>query len=426
MPLFAQVLPACSWPLEITGTGLTNVAYPDTNATYWTMPIDSTRWQSIVIKGAYPQSRFFSFVPYVAQGAVANNAALNDVDINPDPGSTNPFRQAAQNGTADYYTVTASRYPPTGNETNFLPLGATRLAWIIYRVYVPDKGLSNNAGVPLPSITVVGRDGRSRELPPCHANNATEASPEPSGTPFSQGLVTDAAAAQLPNGFEALKSSAASCQPTPLISWIPANTGGYFPNPANKYIAVPGLCFQPDRVVVVRGKGAVFPDTFNGHPIWEPPGVNMRYWSLCNNNQKAPYPVVDCVADYKTSLDAQGYYTYVLSEPDSRNADTPPSWIPAGASWISWGSKIAPNILLMRNMLPDPAFPHSVQDAIQQGCAVDNESGSSPSRESIVAGGDCAKQVMGDYYPTAVYCPKQVLINEGWQGCFAAAGLAGH
>jgi hypothetical protein len=36
----AQVLPVCSWPLETTGQSTTNVAYPDTNATYWTMPFE--------------------------------------------------------------------------------------------------------------------------------------------------------------------------------------------------------------------------------------------------------------------------------------------------------------------------------------------------------------------------------------------------
>ena len=39
----AQGLPVCSWPLETTGTGPSNVAYPDTDATYWTMPFDTKR-----------------------------------------------------------------------------------------------------------------------------------------------------------------------------------------------------------------------------------------------------------------------------------------------------------------------------------------------------------------------------------------------
>jgi hypothetical protein len=163
----AQVLPVCSWPLETTGSGITNVAYPDTNATYWTMPFDSDRWHSIVIKGTYAKARFFSFVSYVAQGSVvANNGSLNDVDIDPDPGSTNPFKQGSDPNAPHFYTVTASR-SATGSETNFLQLGDTRLVWIIYRIYVPDAGLDRQAGAPLPTITVIGKDNRPRTVAPC-------------------------------------------------------------------------------------------------------------------------------------------------------------------------------------------------------------------------------------------------------------------
>jgi hypothetical protein len=114
----AQVLPFCSWPLVTTGTGITNVAYPDTNATYWTMPFDSVRWKSIVITGTYPQSRFFSYVAYVANGSVAENGSLNDVDINPDPGNTNPFRTSPVNGEPRDYAITSSRGAPSGCVAN--------------------------------------------------------------------------------------------------------------------------------------------------------------------------------------------------------------------------------------------------------------------------------------------------------------------
>jgi len=52
---------------------------------------------------------------------------------------------------------------------------------------------------------------------------------------------------------------------------------------------------------------------------------------------------------------------------------------------------------------------------------VDNQSGVPPSRDEIVKQGKCAQGVMGEYYPQAVYCDKQVFIGQGWQGCFAAA-----
>ena len=416
-PATAQSFP-CSWPVETTGTGITNVAYPDTNSTYWTMPFDSTRWKMIIISGTYPEARYFSFIPY-SHGAVVSNQALNDVDIDPAQGSTNPFRQSTEDGSTHNYTVTASRYPPDDSKSNFLQLGTTRLASIIYRVYVPNKGLDRNAGVPLPSITVIARDGTSRLLPPCQSKSTAESIANLTNTLLSQGLDVQVGFDEIFKPGQRPPFSNASCQATPLLSLIPENTGGYFPNPANKYIAIPGLCFEPGRLVVVRGKGPIFPDTFNGSPIWEPPGVMLRYWSMCNNNQHVPFPVVACSADYKTNLDADGYYTYVISQPDPDDPASAPSWVPADATWLPWGSKITPNVLILRNMLPDPDFTQSVQAAINDKCVINN--GSSPTRKDEEKAAACARKAMGDYYPRAVYCNKQVLINEGWQGCFAAA-----
>jgi hypothetical protein len=169
------------------------------------------------------------------------------------------------------------------------------------------------------------------------------------------------------------------------VSWIPENTGGYFPNSANKYIAIPGLCLEPDRIVVVRGKGAVFPDSYDGGSIWDPNGVMLRYWSMCNNNEGTPYPVVACQADQFTQLDDQGYYTYVLSEPESGrgNMTGAPSWLPADATWLPWGSRTTPNILIFRNMLPDASFSHSVQVAIQAVCSRQS------ARCPTISRGDC-------------------------------------
>src|SRR5215470_17886019 len=35
----AELLPICSWPFQVAGQGLLNVATPDTNSTYWVMPL---------------------------------------------------------------------------------------------------------------------------------------------------------------------------------------------------------------------------------------------------------------------------------------------------------------------------------------------------------------------------------------------------
>ena len=64
----AQGAVPCSWPLETSVDSLLNVAYPDTNAAYWTMPIDTSRWSSVLITGTFPAARFVSFTTYDAQG----------------------------------------------------------------------------------------------------------------------------------------------------------------------------------------------------------------------------------------------------------------------------------------------------------------------------------------------------------------------
>jgi hypothetical protein len=76
-------------------------------------------------------------------------------------------------------------------------------------------------------------------------------------------------------------------------------------------------------------------------------------------------------------------------------------------------------------MLPKSNFQHSVQAAEEVGCVVDNQQGEVSPRDEIVKEGSCAHGIMGHYHPTAVYCDKQVFIDGGWPGCFAAAGIKG-
>jgi hypothetical protein len=133
--------------------------------------------------------------------------------------------------------------------------------------------------------------------------------------------------------------------------------------------------------------------------------------------------VVACSADYQVELDDSGYYTFVVSEPDQKTplnrTPQPPSWLPSGVNWLPWGSKIYPNILIIRNMLPGSGFSNSVQASIPQ-CTVNNQPNVTPKREDVEAGGQCAHGVMGDYYPEAAYCYQQTFLNGGWEACKAA------
>jgi hypothetical protein len=156
----------CGWPVESTGSGLTNVAFPDTDATYWLMPIDTSRWQSMVVKGEYPKSRFFSFVTYFGTGGAADS--IIDANIEPDAGSSNPFTSGPA-GDAQNYTLTID-----GNANgagNHIQWANTQLTYVLYRIYVADEGQSRNAGVPLPSVELVDNQGNAHPIQACKLQN---------------------------------------------------------------------------------------------------------------------------------------------------------------------------------------------------------------------------------------------------------------
>lgn len=54
----------CAWPLEMSPEGVANFQFPDSSARYWVMPFDTTRYEKMTIKGAYPNIRYFSFAAY--------------------------------------------------------------------------------------------------------------------------------------------------------------------------------------------------------------------------------------------------------------------------------------------------------------------------------------------------------------------------
>jgi hypothetical protein len=379
LPSQAQTLP-CSWPVEATGSGITNVAFPDTDATYWLMPVDTTLWTQMIVRGQYPRSRFFSFVTYFETGGAV--ASIVDDNIAPDPGSSNPFAPGPAGGSGNY-TVTID-----GNATgsgNHIQWANTKLTYVVYRIYVADKGLGRMAGVPLPSVTLVDGSGDAYPINSC--------APVESATGLANLKTLLSVSLNRSASARAGDTSCSTSQPPEqdAVTFVTSSGGSFLPNPATKYVAARGLCLQPDEIVVVRGKAAVFPNTYNGGTIFQPAipgGIQMRYWSMCNNDQRFPFPVVACQADHATQLDDQGYYTYVISPDESgMTPPSPPSWVPPGVTWLPWGDPTVPNDLLFREMLPMPNF-----------------------------------SLTGNYYPKGVFCPKELFIAEGWQGCFASAG----
>ncbi|MBV9173762.1 MAG: hypothetical protein JOZ81_27170, partial [Chloroflexi bacterium] len=147
----------------------------------------------------------------------------------------------------------------------------------------------------------------------------------------------------------------------------------------------------------VQGKAPTFTPDSSAIP-WPNPAFDVRYWSLCNNEDMSPYPVVvvtnphtqgqifGCSADLDTPV-VNGRYTYVLLAV----ADRPPNATTAhGVAWLPYGDQMAngqlvPQVLLWRNVLGN-GFAHSVQKVPQDG---------SPAS---------AHEVMDPYYPRVAQC----------------------
>ncbi|MFD6389520.1 hypothetical protein [Nocardia sp. NPDC060259] len=379
--------PLCAWRFMSNSTML-NVAFPDANSTYWLMPYALGPGDSIELSGSYPAARYFSLNTYGTDLDTVDT--LRDNQIVADPGSANPYIDAAAaslpasqqrwharlvNGPADH----------SRNELQAVASGqSTPIGFAIVRVYVPDDPASLTGGVALPEVklSVAGAEVPSQ---PCA---------QPFNPADYTGPVADVAKDAFDRAIAAAASGAFPGNRPEATFGNPASTAGLFPNGDNKYIGT-RISYQPGRLLVVRGKAPIFPDTRAGQSPTDP-SQQVRYWSMCQNDLLSPYPVVACAADFQTALDESGYYTYVVAAP----ADLPANLDP-DVTVIPWGSTDVDKVLFLRNMTPSAEFyPYSVQAS--------QDSGSDPAT------------TMGPYYPKAAYCSAETLAAGGAGACLGA------
>jgi hypothetical protein len=372
----APQTPSCAWATE-SRPPQTNTAMPDTNATYWLMSYAVQPGLQIVLDGTYPDARYTSLTTYDDQRKLFTvngvDSGISDFEIEPGAGSVNPWRRTAASGGA--YTVTLKENPTTA-ERNVLPLApagavAGQTGYVILRVYLPANDPST---VVLPSVTFV-QDGVSVPVATCP--RGTTAGPD-----ASTGIAVGGTVAAPP----VTAPPVTAADRTVDFSRAMTSDLGGFPSSANGYLAATLTPPLGDRVVVIRGKAATTPA--GPHPAPWPSGVQLRYWSMCSNVAVLPFPVVvngtdpGCRADTVTTLDAAGYYTYVVgTEAQRARIEAIP-----GVTFVPFSADRphAPHILLLRNMLGD-AFSQSVQNV----------------PDTTV---DSAKRVMGAYYPVAAGC----------------------
>ena len=327
----------CAWP-TVASKGTSNIAYPDTAATYWVTPFRLAAGQSLSVEGRFPDARYASFITYDPKGDP--EAVLTDVDLDPIGGGANPFATDAPSG---------GRYAS--------PLEASGTGSIIYRVYLGRPASDPTGGVGLPRIVVHEADGSSRSVGPCPRPTRSER------------------AGRLVDRYGPATDKVAP--PTPVFLRPAGDGANLYPNPDNTYVATI-LHHEPGRVAVIRGRAPTFPDTGAGQSVAG--DHQVRYWSLCSNEYRKPYPVSACVADQDVALADDGTYTVVVSTTEDRPANATTA---DGVTWLPWGSTKVDVLLLLRQMLPATSFPQAA---------------------AKVPPGDLAVPTMRAYAPIGAYC----------------------
>jgi hypothetical protein len=310
----------CGWPINYPSGA--NYSWPDTDAAYFVQTAFLEKGDELIFTGRDPKARYWSIQTYNYRDRQIIDS-VNDEQV---------ARQGKGGKRTWTVTVTTSRSRPGDNtlqgaEPFVPPQGrlpdldneGQQLTVVIYRVYRSET--STAAGGALPAVSIKTKDGRRESLKTCARNQI--------GPPDNP-IVLDA-------------------QPGIPDQFMRADGGRFYPSYDTSYL-VAERAYDPDRVLLVTGKA---------------PRVrqDMRYWSLCQNINRSPLPVVDCVSDRDVML-TNGRYTIAVVTPQQVPIADRSKF--RGVTFVEWGELNGagvhdPALLIFRNILPKASFKFSAQ-----------------------------------------------------------------
>ncbi|WP_164560180.1 hypothetical protein [Streptomyces sp. SID14478] len=382
------IAPACSWSER--GYRYDNSAYPETAARYWIMRFKKQAGLTIRVNGQYPEARYSSLNVYDSTSSSFTtdgvSSGLVDHRIDPDPGSTNPWRQKAAPG--GHFTVRVIDASAAGKR-NTLPLAPAGTAELtdgslIFRTYL------DSAPVQLPDVTFE-KDGRNVAVPLCSDAQAPQTAERPAPA-------TDRVRAMETGSARPAGTSGAA----PVVEFSRKSGAGQYPNADAAYLSARFTPPPAGQVLVVRGKAPVA--LRGGHPQpWPTRRADVRFWSLCDNVVTPPGPVVvnplpgggvdtGCRNDEQIEVAQGGTYTFVVGTEAQRAAvDRIP-----GATFVPV-SAAHPNLthlLVLRQLIAAEHFRGAIQNVPLDSQPAD------------------AQRLMGSYYPQASYCSLDSLLHK--------------
>ncbi len=409
--------------------------WPDTQSTYFIGRLAMPAGSSLTLNFAYPHARYFQFALYRwERNTFVATDALAGPEIEPDPGSTNPFRVGAnrlaerRNFTLRILAEAAPADPKQrARNTVYAGKGGGELEGVI-RIYLPDQGsdgagwgpaaaASGGRGLPTYSATladgtklsaaeVVKQFARPIKGPtkqPVTAEQWEELLHAKTNDPTLDPATSPARKDPKWEKFWTLRYSVVGAFKTPeeraKIPYAGAMEGGG--DPATEYlITYLSRLFGP--VYVMRGKMPTFPNTYagaGGKGLEVMPDAQTQYWSLVSCEAAPSGQIVDGLTDMQVPLDADRNYTIVVSRKEDRPKN---ATLENGVAWMEWSprgegidgpkNRADFGMLMLRIMANNPNWAQSPDKVTKPGME---------------------EAVMGPYYPRGYYTDKATFEAQG-------------
>jgi hypothetical protein len=403
--------------------------WPDSQSTYFIGRLKMPPGSRLMLHYTYPHARYFQFALYKWDGTtfVSTGQALAGKNIEPDPGSTNPFRVGADRlaEPRDFtLRILAEDAPvdPAQVVPNTLYAGndGSELQFV-NRIYLADRGWDGAGWAPaaspfaetgfptyegmladgtkLTAEEVVEQFGRPLEgatRPPVTAEQWIKLVNAETNDPALDPATAPARAEPRWEKYWNFRYSILGSFMTPeeraRIPAAGAMDGGG--DPTTQYFFL-HLSRKFGPVYVMRGKMPTFPGTYagaGGQGLKVMPEAQTRYWSLVSGEAAPSGQIVDGLTDMQVPLDEDGNYTIVYSRREDRPEN---ATLEDGVAWIEWSPRgeglAGPHnredfgMLMLRIMATNPDWKERPDNITEPGME---------------------EAVMGPYYPRGYYTTK--------------------
>ena len=340
--------------------------WPDKRPTYLFGEMTIPAGADLTVHGWFPHVRFFNFSIYLFERNTFVNAtggSIDGYDIEPDPGSTNPYRVGAdRNATTRNFTIRiiakAAPANPADRAKNTVYIGdANQTVFGGFRMYVSDQGYDGTGWGPGdgpshdgPGLTYEATLADGTKLSEAETNKRFGKlmgdAPPPIKTddwyklvnnPTNDPCMTPATAPACPDSqfflFTGMKDALYGAFMPPAerakISKPASADGGA--NASTAYL-VNYISRQFGPLYVFRAKLPTFPDTWANTKIM--PDGEVKYWSVATMATFINGSLWDGVFDMQVPVDKDGFYTIVVSLPEDRPKNATAE---NGIAWINWG-----------------------------------------------------------------------------------------